>query len=241
MAGSGAVLFLFVVGHLLGNLQIFLPPAALNRYAHFLQSNPELLWPTRLVLLAMLGVHVWSAASLTLENRAARPERYASAAAPFAASLASRTMFVSGLVVGAFVVYHLLHFTVKVEGINGTPIPLGQLKDPATGHPDCYAMMIAGFAVPWVAVFYLVGVGLLCFHLSHGIQAMFQSLGWRSVAYEGLITRASRLIAVALFVGYASIPVAVLVFGHGKAYLQQVTHATPAGITVVAAGKERQR
>jgi succinate dehydrogenase / fumarate reductase cytochrome b subunit len=238
MAGSGCVLFLFVVGHLVGNLQIFLPPEAINRYAHFLQSLGELLWGVRLFMLTMLVLHVWSAASLTIENRAARPERYAGSPAPFAASLASRTMFVSGLMVGAFIIYHLLHFTVKVEGINGSSIPIGQLMDPATGHPDCYAMMVAGLSVVPVSLFYLVGVGLLCFHLSHGVEAMFQSLGLKNPAYSPLIAKASRVIAVVLFLGYASIPVSVFVFGHGKAYLNEVVKAAPAKLAVAETGKE---
>lgn len=238
MAGSGGVLFLFVVGHMVGNLQIFLPPEAINRYAHFLQSLGELLWGIRLFMLAMVVLHIWSAVALTLENRAARPEPYGGGHAPFAASLASRTMLGTGLVVAVFIVYHLLHFTVRVEGINGTAIPIGQLKDPLTGHSDCYAMMVAGFSVVPVSLFYLVGVGLLCFHLSHGIQAMFQSLGLRNAAYADTVAKASKIIALGLFLGYASIPTSVFVFGHGKAYLREVIHATPAQVAVAEAGKE---
>jgi succinate dehydrogenase / fumarate reductase cytochrome b subunit len=239
MAGSGGVLFLFVVGHMVGNLQFFLPPEAINRYAHFLQSLGELLWAERLFMLGMIVLHIWSAASLTVENRAARPEPYGSGKPPFAASLASRTMIVSGAIVAVFIVYHLLHYTVKVEGINGTQIPIGQLKDPVTGHLDCYAMMVGGFSVVWVSLFYIVGVGLLCFHLSHGIQAMFQSLGLRNAAYADLVAKASKVIALVLFLGYASIPTSVFVLGHGKAYLQEVINAQPVRAAAVAeAGKE---
>lgn len=238
MAASGCVLFLFVVGHMVGNLQLFLPPEAINRYAHFLQSLGELLWGIRLFMLAMIVLHIWSAASLTVENRAARPEPYGGGHAPFAASLASRTMLVSGLILGSFLIYHLLHFTVRVEGINGTSIPIGQLKDPATGHPDCYAMVVAGFSVVPVSLFYIIGVGLLCFHLSHGIQAMLQSLGLRNTAYAGLIAKASKVIALGLFLGYASIPTSVFVFGHGKAYLNEVVKAQPVQAVAAEAGKE---
>ena len=227
MAGSGCVLFLFVVGHMVGNLQFFLPPEAINRYAHFLQSLGELLWAERLVMLGLLVLHVWSAASLEVENRTARPEPYGSGQAPFAASLASRTMLVTGAIVAAFIIYHLLHYTVKIQGINGTSVRIGQLIDPKTGHPDCYAMMVAGFSVVWVSLFYIVGVGLLCFHLSHGIQAMFQSLGLRNAAYADFIAKASKVIALVLFLGYASIPTSVMVFGHGKAYLKDVAKNTP--------------
>ena len=148
------------------------------------------------------------------------------------------TMFVSGLILGSFLIYHLLHYTVKVQGINGTSIPIGQLKDPATGHPDCYAMMVGGFSVVWVSLFYIVGVGLLCFHLSHGIQAMFQSLGLRNAAYAELVAKASKVIAIVLFLGYASIPTSVFVFGHGKAYLEKVKNNQPVAVAVAEAGKE---
>jgi succinate dehydrogenase / fumarate reductase cytochrome b subunit len=238
MAGSGCVLFLFVVGHMVGNLQFFLPPEAINRYAHFLQSLGEVLWVERLFMFTLLVLHVWSAASLTVENRAARPDPYGSGQAPFAASLASRTMLVSGLILGSFLIYHLLHYTVKIEGIHGASIPIGQLMDPATGHPDCYAMMVAGFSVVPVSLFYLVGVGLLCFHLSHGIQAMFQSLGLRNAAYADLVAKASKVIALVLFLGYASIPTSVFVFGHGKAYLEKVRQNLPAAVVAADAGKE---
>src|SRR5215471_21129155 len=111
MAVSGLVLFLFVVGHMAGNLQIFLGPEALNRYGHFLQTNPELIWPARLGLLLMVGLHIWSAAALSRENKAARPVGYAEYQ-PVGSSLASRTMLMSGLIILVFIVYHLLHYTV---------------------------------------------------------------------------------------------------------------------------------
>src|ERR1043165_299807 len=109
MAISGLVLFLFVVGHLVGNLQIFLGPEAINRYGHFLQSNPELIWPARLFLLLCVGLHIWSAIQLSLENKAARPVGY-DVYQPVGSSYASRTMFMSGVIVLVFFIYHLLHF-----------------------------------------------------------------------------------------------------------------------------------
>src|SRR6267142_304659 len=119
MAVSGLVLFLFVIAHLAGNLQIFLGPEAINRYGHFLQSNPELLWPARLFLLLMLALHIWAAATLTIQNRAARPMAYAHYQ-PVGSSYASRTMLMSGVIVFVFVVYHILHFTVQVSYLNFT-------------------------------------------------------------------------------------------------------------------------
>ena len=112
MALSGAGLFLFVVGHLLGNLQFFLPPEAINRYGHFLKSTPEILWPARIGLLALIGLHIASAITLSAQNKAARPQPYAGTTKTLDATLASRTMLMSGLIVLAFIIYHLLHFTV---------------------------------------------------------------------------------------------------------------------------------
>src|ERR1700758_810092 len=89
MAVSGFVMVLFVIAHLAGNLQVFLGPEAINRYGHFLQSNAELLWPARIVLLCMVGLHIWAAAKLSAENNAARPIRYAQYQ-PFGSSYASR-------------------------------------------------------------------------------------------------------------------------------------------------------
>src|SRR5437016_14495974 len=101
MAISGGALFLFVIGHLLGNLQIFLGAEAINRYGHFLQSNPELIWPARLFLLLMLVLHVWAAVKLSLENKAARPVGYANWE-PAGATYASRTMLMSGIIIFVF-------------------------------------------------------------------------------------------------------------------------------------------
>src|SRR6202162_1167377 len=97
MALSGLTMFLFVLGHLAGNLQIFLGEEAINRYGHFLQSNPELIWPARLFLLLMIGLHLWSAVKLSAENYAARPVSYA-VYRPVGSTYASRTMLMSGLI-----------------------------------------------------------------------------------------------------------------------------------------------
>jgi len=221
MAISGAVLFLFLIGHLAGNLQIFLGPDVINRYGHLLQSNPELIWPARLFLLLMLVLHVWSAARLTIENRAARPMRYAQYT-PLAASYASRTMMMSGLIVFTFIIYHLLHYTVRVKAINltGQDFAGPEFQTPIKGligehQHDVYRMMIVGFSNFWVSAFYILGMALLSLHLSHGISAMFQSLGWKNRVYGPFLDRAARVVAILIFLGYVSIPVAILL-GYGK-------------------------
>src|SRR5438093_10160960 len=106
MAVTGFMLFLFVIGHLVGNLQVFLGPEAINRYGHFLQSNPELIWPARIFLLLMMALHVWAAMQLSVENKAARPVGYTQWK-PVGSSYASRTMLLSGVIIFIFVVYHL--------------------------------------------------------------------------------------------------------------------------------------
>jgi succinate dehydrogenase / fumarate reductase cytochrome b subunit len=172
-------------------------------------------------LLALVLVHLVSAVRLWHENRAARPVAYAIDPATTTSSLASRTMLVSGVVLLAFIVFHLLHFTVRLESVNGTAIEFGALKEPGTGHQDVYAMMVAGFSVWYVAAFYIVAVGLLSLHLSHGVAASFQSLGLMNRAYRVGLSWLARLVAVVLFCGYVSIPVAVWL-GHGQDYLHKV-------------------
>jgi succinate dehydrogenase / fumarate reductase cytochrome b subunit len=224
MAVSGFVLFVFVLGHLAGNLQIFLGREAINRYGHFLQSNPELIWPARIVLLLMVLLHIWAAARVSLENKAARPVGYA-AYLPKGSTYASRTMLMSGSIILVFVIYHLLHFTVQVKAINGTGLDFRLFNEPspagavaagtAAGPHDIYKMMVVGFSNGWVSAFYIVGMGLLCLHLSHGASSMFQSIGWKNDAYRPLLDKGAQIIGWLIFLGYASIPLAILL-GYGK-------------------------
>ena len=221
MALSGAGLFLFVIGHLVGNLQFFLEPAAINRYGHFLKSTPEILWPARIGLLALIGLHVLSALSLSAANKAARPQAYAAKVSPKDASLASRTMLMSGATIAAFIVYHLLHFTVLAPQVNFTGTDFDQLYEPNTGGADIFAMIVCGFSVWYVALFYLIAIGLLCVHLGHGVAAMFQSLGLRNHTWAPRIATLARVASVAIFLGYASIPVSVQL-GRGRDYAKRI-------------------
>jgi len=238
MALTGAALLVFVIGHLVGNLQIFGSPDLINAYAHFLKGKPALLWGARLGLLTCVGIHIAAAVSLVARNRAARPQGYEGGAA-YASTAASRTMPVSGLVILTFVVYHLLHFTALKSGINGT-VDFNRLT--TTLHDervaDVYATMVLGFQVWWVALFYLVAQTLLFVHLGHGVAAMFQSLGLRDHVWWPRIVLLSRVVTVAIFLGYASIPVAVLGgLGSeyaGKARLKAESAAGPAKTASVA-------
>jgi succinate dehydrogenase / fumarate reductase, cytochrome b subunit len=216
MALSGLGLFLFVIGHLLGNLQVFLGPDVINTYGHFLQTTPELIWPARLGLLALVGLHIWAAVTLTIQNRTARgAASYSSAYRPTAASYASRTMMMSGVIIAAFIVYHILHFTVQVRTVNLIGKDFLTMTD-AKGRHDVYAMMIAGFRHPAVSGFYIVAVGLLCLHLNHGVGSLFQSLGLKDNAWGLWIDRFGRAASWVIFLGYSSIPVAILLgYGNG--------------------------
>ena len=244
MAVTGAALCVFLVGHLVGNLQVFGPPELINQYAHFLKSKPALIWGARLGLLACVGLHIAAAITLTALNRAARPQGYAGGDA-YGSTRASRTMIVSGLVILAFVVYHLAHFTALLPGINGQ----GDFRKLTTilhgeSVPDVYAMMILGFQVWWVVLFYLVAQGLLFMHLGHGLASMFQSLGFRNHVWWPRVQGFAKLASVAIFVGYAIIPIGIYMRVVGYDYAEkakhQLSHASPPPAALVAEvnGKE---
>ena len=203
MAISGVLLFLFVIVHMLGNLQVFLGPESLNAYGAFLKSKPGLLWSVRLILLVIVVFHIVTGIQLTLQNRRARPVRYANSKPPYA-SLASRTLLISGLIIFSFVAYHLMQFTLGVT--NPEYLHLEDSK----GRHDVYRMTIEGFSYPGVTFFYIFAMGLLCLHLSHGVSSAFQSLGLKNKRTENLICRLSQIAAIVIFVGNSSMPLAVL-------------------------------
>ena len=214
MASTGLMLLLFVTGHLIGNLQFFLGSEAINAYGHSLHTTPGILWPARIGLLVLVALHVWSAITLSIENKSARPVAYLNNPSPLAASYASRTMLASGLIIASFIVFHLLHYTAQVRVVNLTGSDFRTLLD-VQGRHDVFAMMVTGFSKPIVSGFYVLAVGLLSLHLSHGIGALFQSLGVKSKAWGLLIDRAGVVCAWAIFLGYVSIPAAVLL-GYGR-------------------------
>lgn len=212
MGATGAAMFLFVIGHLVGNLQVFLPKERINAYAHLLHANAGLLWVVRFSLLAIVGLHVWSAISLNAQNNNARPVAYGSGRTPVGASWASRYMAMTGLVIAAFVVYHLLHYTVQLKAINLTGTDFGSLVvkgGPQDGYKDVHQMLVVGFSHPLVSLFYLIAIALLCLHLSHGASAMFQSLGMQEGAWRTRMETSAKVISAALFAGYAAIPLGI--------------------------------
>ncbi len=210
MAISGMFLLAFVVGHCLGNLQIFMGRETINRYAHFLQSNKEMLWPVRIFLFTMLVLHLWTSIRLWFENRAARPVGYFGNPTPMASSFASRNMMIMGIVLGCFLVYHILHYTVQVPEINLIGKDFSGAEYQIECQRDVYKMMINGFSHPLVSLFYVLGVGGLCFHISHGAHSLFQSIGINNKYYRSILEKAAAILAIILFIGYISIPVSVL-------------------------------
>jgi succinate dehydrogenase / fumarate reductase cytochrome b subunit len=198
MAVTGAILFAFIIGHLAGNLQIFEGRDKLNAYGHFLHSIGELLWPVRIVLIASVLLHITATVQLALLKKRARPVGYSRKAA-IASSYASRTMYWSGPIVLAFVIFHLLQFTA------GYIHPESQFIE-----GDVYHNVVAGFQVWWVSVWYIISVSLLGLHLSHGISSMFQSLGFNHPKHTPILKSAAVAIAVVITLGYISIPISVL-------------------------------
>jgi len=203
MAVTGLAILLFVVAHLLGNLQIYLGPEPINRYAAFLKSVPEILWTMRVGLAVVFVLHVVSAIRLTLQNRAARPVKYA-VRKPQEAGVASRTLLITGLLVLAFVLYHLAHFTLGLTD----PRSFHHLDE--AGRHDVYRMMVLGFRQPLVVVLYLAAMTAMGFHLWHAVGNLFQTLGWSTPRYRPALAKGGRVLALALVLGNASIPLSVL-------------------------------
>ncbi len=234
MALSGLVLVLFVMGHMLGNLQIFLGPDVINAYAYKLHHllPASALWAVRLVLLGTIAVHLWAAITLTLDNRKARPQGYLEDKV-VQASYSSRTMRMSGIILLAFIIFHIAHFTVravpgmqyesdiKVEGkesggLEMVEVPLVKNGEAVlkNGHEiptfNVNDMMVAGFKVWWVSAFYIIATGLLCMHLTHGFSSMFQSVGLRNGLWRKRLDRVALAYGWIVFLGFAIIPISVM-------------------------------
>jgi succinate dehydrogenase / fumarate reductase cytochrome b subunit len=206
MAVTGLVLVGFVIAHMLGNLKIFLGAEAIDTYAVFLRTVGEpllpysvFLWLARIVLLTCVALHITAAVQLTRMNWAARPLGYDTKRS-IATTYAARTMRWSGVILALFIVYHLLHLTAGSVGFRP-----GEFR-----HLSVYHNVVAGFSVWYVALFYIVAMACLCLHLDHGIWSMFQTLGWNNARTTRALQTLSRAVALVVFVGFISVPVAVL-------------------------------
>lgn len=203
VAITGMFLILFVIGHLLGNCTFFFGPDWINAYAEHLQGLGFFLWIIRLVLLAIIVTHITFTILLWHENRRANPGKYA-VRSTLETTVYARSMRLSGLVVLAFIIFHLIHFTW--QGLN----PETRLWHDAQGRHDVYRMMVAGFSNVYVSGFYILAVGLLAMHLNHGIASLFQTLGLTTARMRPRYELAARVLGWALFAGFASIPLSVL-------------------------------
>jgi len=219
VALTGLVLVLFLAGHLTGNLLIFAGRDAFNDYAEILHNmlHGTGVWIARIGLLVAVILHIAATISLTRQNRAARKQYEFKNT--IQASGSSRIMIWSGLTIMAFVVYHLLHFTARVGNEFDNP---SLYTDPvhlaATGlvRHDAWKMVIDGFSVWYVVLFYIISMVLLCSHLSHGVASIFQTLGLRSKKSAPLIDTISKTYSAVIFLGFISIPVAILLFRFGR-------------------------
>ncbi len=197
MAVTGLVGILFVLGHMSGNLLMFKGAGAMHEYALLLRTSMPLLWAVRLALLAAVALHALAAYQLTMRARAARPTAYAKRA-PQVTTLAARTIRVGGVLLLAFIVFHILHMT------------LGRVAAPGFVHLDPYNNVRQGLANPLVAGFYLVAMAALALHLYHGGWAVFRTLGLARPSATPLARRASLVLAVVVAGGFALIPLATL-------------------------------
>jgi len=203
MAVTGVILVGYVIGHLLGNLQIYSSdPQQINRYAAFLHNpaNAVALWTVRTLLLAAVVLHIIAAIQLWMQNRAARPVGYYKKD-DVPTSYAARTMKWSGFIVGAFVIFHVLHLTV------GAVVPIREI---GPNQPDVRANVISGFQNPAISGFYILAMILLCMHLYHGMWSMFQSVGLGQARYSPAIKKGAAIVAILIAIGNCSIPIAVM-------------------------------
>jgi len=208
VALTGLVLVAYVLGHLAGNLQIFLPDKTrINMYGAFLHSLGPLLWVIRAFLLACFIVHIWTTILLAIENRRARPDRY-EVARYKKSSFAGRSMVISGLIVLCFVIFHILHFTAHV--VRPDFDNLREMLPNGVERHDVFRMVVIGFQQPAASCFYILGMILLCLHLSHGFGSFVQTLGLNSSKLAPWLVNGGRVLAVIICLGYIAIPIAVM-------------------------------
>jgi succinate dehydrogenase / fumarate reductase cytochrome b subunit len=208
MGLTGLGLLGFVLAHMAGNLLVFQGQEALNAYAKKLHDLGPILWALRGGLLVMFVLHVATAARITRENREARPDGYSRPQVTRKTTYAARTMVMSGLIVLAFVIYHLLHFTFGVVQPDAMSAALAT-PDPS-GMVDVYGMVIAGFSNPLIVASYVFAMVVLCMHIAHGASSVFQTLGVTYPSLGFLRHGAGKVLAGVILLGNLAIPLAIL-------------------------------
>ena len=199
MAVSGLILFGFVIGHMFGNLQLFMGAEQLNGYAKKLRELGPLLWIVRGALILAVIAHIAAAFSLVMRSAAARGQGYR-VKRNAATSYAAQTMKISGPLLVLFIVYHIAHFTA----------PGVAMGDYAHNSHDVYANVVSAFSIPWVAGVYIVAQLLLGFHLYHGAWSLFQSLGLSHPRYDETRRFAAQALAMLVVFGNIAMPIAVM-------------------------------
>jgi succinate dehydrogenase / fumarate reductase, cytochrome b subunit len=197
MALSGIILFAYVIAHMLGNMQIYLGSEVINRYAHFLHSNEGVLWTARVVLLAAVLIHAIAGVQLWARKREARPIPYRNKE-NIQATPASRTMIWTGVILAAFIVYHVADLT------------LGTMRAAPYRDLDPAFNITQGFAVAPAAIAYIVAMVALGFHLWHGVYSLFGTLGLDNARYMNSVRRLAAFFATVIALANISVPVAVL-------------------------------
>ena len=202
LAASGVALIGFLVAHLIGNLTIFQGRETMNAYADWLQGHP-LLWAARAGLLGIFLLHTVLAIRLAWDNHQSRPVAYTTRTYQDAAVL-SRYIVLTGLLVLAFLVYHILHFTV------GVVQPEHATLLDAAGRHDVYGMVVQGFRVPAVAISYVVAMAILALHLLHGLSSLLQTFGLNHASYFPAMRIGATVTVLAIALANASIPVSAV-------------------------------
>lgn len=208
VAVTGIVLVGFLLGHLSGNLLMYVGPEAFNAYADFLHNmlHGAGVWIARIVLLACLVLHVVATICLVKQNKAAKGQGYEKNETSVASG-SSRIMIWSGLTILAFIIFHLLHYTVRVDS---DLAKLATTPDAYGNNNNAYEMVIVGFKNIAVSLFYIIAISLLCSHLSHGVASIFQTLGLRTRNNANLINGFAKGYTALIWIGFVSIPVAVM-------------------------------
>jgi len=206
MAVTGVIMVCFVVAHMFGNLKIFIGAGEFDAYSRFLRDvgSPALgqgglLWLVRVGLLVSVVLHVTAAVQLTQMSWTARPIGY-DTRRTIETTFSARTMRWGGVALALFVIFHILHFTVGAIGFRP-----GQFQ-----HGAVYHNVVIGFSGWPIALLYIVAMAALCLHLDHGTWSVFQTLGWNTAQNTRPLKMLSRIVALVLFVGFVSVPVAVL-------------------------------
>jgi len=204
MALTGQFMAFYVAAHVLGNSTLY--AGVINAYADGLHHWPFVivLWSSRFLLFLSLILHAWYGVVLKLENQRSKPRGYA-VTSDVSATFAGRNMIWTGLGIGIFLLFHIMHFTLQV-----IDPALAALRHPdALNRPDVLMMMVRSFQSPWFVCIYLAGVASLLLHLMHGIQSSFQTWGMNNDRTLPVFIKAGLAASVVLFLGYAALPVSI--------------------------------